>query len=413
MEYGILGLALPHTFSPYLHSLFGNNDYGVFEISESLLDDFFTRRSFKGINVTVPYKQAVMRYCDTISDIAKRIGAVNCIRNKNGILQADNTDYYGFKCLCNSINLDLKGKNILILGSGGTSHTVKTVCADEHASSITIISRNGKDNYENIYLHKKTTDIIINTTPVGMFPHIEDAPVELNGFKNLCAVIDVIYNPLRTRLTSEAKALGIPNTNGLYMLVYQAKAAHEFFFDTVLDNSTAKNVFLKLQNEKQNLVLVGMPGSGKTTAGKKTAELLERPFFDTDKMVEQKIGLSIPEIFNKYGEQFFREKEREVIELAGKQNGVVIATGGGAVMDPRNRFTLHQNGKVVWLNKQLDKLATSGRPLSSDIEKLKQMQAIRTPLYHSVSDIKIDVKNDCEATAKEIISMFFCETKIS
>ena len=399
--YGLLGEHLPHSFSPQIHLNLGNADYHLFEISPENLEKFLTERKFKGINVTIPYKKAVIPYLDVISPEAEKIGAVNTITVRDGKLYGDNTDYFGFKYMIEKSKITVKDKKALVLGSGGASATVQTVLHDMGASEVLVVSRNGQVNYTNIYEHTDA-QIIVNTTPVGMYPDNMRTPVELSKFPNLSGVLDVVYNPLKTRLVMEAEKMGVPSMAGLSMLVAQAKKAHEIFFDTVVDMQVCDKIEKVLKMQMCNIVLIGMAGCGKSTVGKILSEKLEKEFIDTDEMIVNTENKPIPEIFAEKGEDYFRWCENIAVNLAGKEKNCVIATGGGVITRQENYFPLKQNGIIVFINRDADLLPTNGRPLSQ-MHGVKELYEKRMPLYREFAHIEIDGNGTVNEVAESII----------
>lgn len=399
--YGLLGEHLPHSFSPQIHKSLGNEDYRLFEIAPENLEEFLTEKKFKGINVTIPYKKAVIPYLDVISPEAEKIGAVNTITVRDGKLYGDNTDYFGFKYMVEKSGIDIKGKKALILGSGGASATVQAVLCDMGAVEVKIVSRNGEINYTNIY-SEKNAEIIVNTTPVGMYPDNMNSPVELQRFSNVKAVFDVVYNPLRTRLVMDAENMSVPAVAGLSMLVAQAKKAHEIFFDTKVSDDVCESITKDLFNQMCNIVLIGMAGCGKSTIGKILSERLEKNFIDTDEMVEKAEGEPIPEIIRRYGENYFRKCENTAVNLAGKEKSCVIATGGGVVTRPENYLPLKQNGIIVFINRDAEKLPTKNRPLSQ-LHGVKELYEKRMPMYRQFAHIEVDGNGSIEEVTAKII----------
>lgn len=401
-NYGLIGKKLGHSFSVPIHNMLGNLDYTLKELSPEDVGEFITARGFKGINVTIPYKQTVMPFLDEISERAQKIGSVNTVVNRGGKLYGDNTDYYGFSYMAKRAGITFEGKKVVILGGGGTSLTARAVVKNEGAKEIIIVDLGAENNYDNLYLHYDA-EIIINATPVGMYPNVYDTLVDLDNFKNVCGVIDVIYNPIRTNILLRAESKGIPCTNGLPMLVAQAKSAHELFFDTKVEDSEIDRITKALELEKKNIVFIGMPGCGKTTLSKIIAERLGRKLVDTDDMIIEAQGKTIPKIFEKEGEKYFRDCETAAVKEASLYNGYVIATGGGVILREENRDALKRNSLVIWLCAPVEKLATSGRPLSKDLETLKKMEKERTPLYKAAADVIIEVDhNDTEGNVNKI-----------
>jgi shikimate dehydrogenase len=403
-KYGLLGERLSHSYSKIIHNLFGNSEYELLSVDAGGLDRLLSSRDFLGLNVTIPYKKTVIPYCDELSNTARAVGCVNTLVVENGRLIGHNTDYAGFSEMARRAGIIFHGARILILGSGGTSLTARAVAAAEGAKEIAVVSRSGRINYANLG-NFSDWDILINTTPVGMFPENGKCLVKLRDFTSLKGVIDVIYNPLRTGLLFDAEDLGIPHTNGLSMLVWQAKYAHELFLGTKLSEADAGRVLLRLERDMSNAVLVGMPGCGKTRIGKRLAEKLGRVFIDTDAEIEKKAGRPIPEIFAADGEEAFRRLESEAVREAGKRSGAVIATGGGAVTRPENYRPLKQNGTVFFIERPLSLLEVSGRPLSL-AGGVEDMYARRLPLYLRFADKTIKNASTVEAAAEKIASYF-------
>lgn len=406
--YGLLGEKLGHSFSPMIHEKLGLADYGLIETGRENLEKILHDDSFKGFNVTIPYKREVMQFCDEISNEARQIGCVNTIvRNADGRLCAYNTDIDGFIFAAKIAGIDFNDKKVLICGTGGTSLTVQAAAKNLGASRITVISRSGTVTYDNLDDYADT-DIIVNTTPVGMYPNNLKAPISLKSFANCTGVIDVIYNPRRTALIMEAQERGIVCTDGLPMLVYQAKRAEELFLGKTICDNEVSRVLREIRTERGNIILVGMPGSGKSSVAELIAQKLGREFIDIDKEIVKTAGKSIPQIFEEDGEAFFRAYEREETEKVGKLTGVVIATGGGIVKDLGNYAPLHQNGRIYFLRRDLAELDTEGRPLSKDIEALKQLALEREPLYCKFSDAEI-LNNTTPEEAAQKIWEEYCE----
>lgn len=400
IRYGLCGKTLKHSYSKIIHEMLGNNEYNLYSLDKDEFYEVIESRNFSALNVTIPYKTDAFELCDVVSDEAKSIGSVNTVVNKNGTLYGYNTDYYGFVYMLKRAGIDIKNKKVLILGSGGTSLTARAVCKGEGAGEYIVVSRKGEVNYGNITKHSDA-DVIINTTPVGMYPDNGRIAVDLSLFHKLSGVVDVIYNPMKTELVRQAEKRTIPCTTGLSMLVAQAVRAHEYFFDTKISDSVIEEVFYGCLKKILNVVFIGMPGCGKTSVGKEYAKITERSFLDTDIFVEQ-CGMSIPDIFEKYGEEYFRDKETQGIEMLSALSEKVIATGGGAVKRDRNVALMKQNGIVVYLKRDLDKLSTDGRPLSSGgKEKIMKLYEERKALYENAADVVIETYEDaCECAMR-------------
>ena len=404
MKYGLLGKKLAHSYSKTIHESFAPYEYELKELTEEELDSFMKRKEFSAVNVTIPYKETVMKYLSFIDDAAKEIGSVNTVVNKNGVLYGYNTDFYGLRALLLKNGFELENKKVLVLGSGGTSKTAAAVCRALGAREIYVVSRSGEVNYQNVLSLHSDAQYIINTTPCGMFPNNVKSAISLDGFDCLEGVCDVIYNPLRTSLLLEAKEKGLRYCGGLYMLVMQAVKASGLFLGTEYDESTGDSVYRKLAKEKENIVLTGMPGSGKSTIGLLVAKILSRPFADTDKLIIEKAGMEISDIFSKYGEEYFRTLESEVIAELSKKTGLVISTGGGAVLKKENIRNLSQNGKIFFLDRPLEQIVpTSDRPLSSDELSLKKRFEERYDIYKSTCDERIPVDGVPEHAAALIL----------
>ncbi|MBR5191775.1 MAG: shikimate kinase [Clostridia bacterium] len=400
--YGLLGEHLPHSFSPPIHKALGNKDYTLFEVAPENLDVFMKKHDFKGINVTIPYKKDVIPYLDVISPEAEKIGAVNTIKVVDGKLYGDNTDYFGFKYMVEKSGVIIHNKKALVLGSGGASLTVQAVLRDMGASEIVVLSRNGDDNYVNMYIKHTDAQIIVNTTPVGMYPDNLNTLVDLDRFPNLSGVLDVVYNPLKTRLILDAEQKNIPCSAGLSMLVAQAKKAHEIFFDTTVENEICEQIERSLTLQMCNIVLIGMTGCGKSTIGERLAELLRKDLIDTDEMIVNIENKPIPEIFEESGEDYFRWCENLVVNIAGKEKNQIIATGGGVKVRPENYNPLKQNGSIVFINRDADLLPTNGRPLSQ-MHGVKALYEKRMPLYRQFADIEVDGNGTVEEVANRIV----------
>lgn len=399
--FGLLGRKLGHSWSVPIHTALGCQGYRLIELEPEALPAFLRETDIGGCNVTIPYKRDVMPYCDVIDDAAQAIGSVNTlVRRKDGRLYAWNTDAAGFCYMLRRAGIDVAGGKVVILGSGGASLTAQAMCRHLGAREVVVISRSGENNYENLSRHADA-DIVVNTTPVGMFPGNGAAPVDLTAFPACRGVADVVYNPRRTALLLQAEALGIPCTDGLPMLVAQAKAAEEHFFETSIPDSENERILAQLRQETANIVLIGMPGCGKTTVGEALARLTGREAIDIDQRIVQTAGRSIPDIFTRDGEAAFRELERRETAEAGKLSGKIILTGGGVVKDPRNYAPLHQNGYICHLVRDLSCLSTDGRPLSQGAD-LAAMWAQREPLYARFRDTVIDNNGTVEDAAAAI-----------
>lgn len=405
--FGLLGRKLGHSLSPQIHEKLGDYKYDLFCKEPEELESFFADKTLKGYNVTIPYKVEAFKAADKLSQRAQKIGSVNtCIRMSDGTLYGDNTDYFGFSYMAKKAGAEFKNKKVLILGSGGASLTVQIVARDEGAKEIIVVSRSGENNYENISRHYDA-DIIVNTTPVGMYPENGERLIDLSNFDKCNYVLDLIYNPLKTQLLLDAEKLGKNYQNGLSMLVAQAVKSAEQFIEKEIPESEIERVYNELIRERQNILLVGMPGSGKSTIGKMLAEKSGREFVDTDEMIVIKEGRSIPEIFSDDGEQYFRNVEEECVREACKKMGLVIATGGGAVKRENNRNAMKENSVVVFLDREISHLATDSRPLSSSEEKIKLIYEERLPLYKSVADFTVKVNDNAQTTLSEVEKCVF------
>ena len=401
MKTGLLGRKLGHSYSPQIHSHLGNYQYELFEIEPDKIGTFLRSGDFYAINVTIPYKQDVIPYCTDLSDAAKRIGAVNTIvRRTDGSLMGHNTDYFGFYSTLLRSGLSISGKKAVIIGSGGASKPAKAALDDLGADTVVISHK--ENSPENLVKHANAA-ILVNATPVGMYPNNGSSPVDLNLFPNLEGVFDLIYNPARTKLMLDAGQRGLTVVSGLWMLVAQAKEASEWFTGTAINNDVIEPVYRALSTQMENIVLIGMPGSGKSTIGRILADYLGREFVDADAEIVKKAGMDIPEIFEQSGEPGFRQIETEVLADLGKRSGLVISTGGGCVTQERNYPLLHQNSKIFCLKRNLAQLPTDGRPLSQKGD-LEQMYRIRKSMYARFADHMIDNNGESDETVSQIIS---------
>lgn len=402
MRCGLLGEKLGHSYSPQIHGQLAHYSYELFEKKPDELEAFLKNGDFSGLNVTIPYKKAVIPYLAELSPVAARLGAVNTIvRRSDGSLIGHNSDYFGFRSMVDKSGLSVAGKKVLVLGSGGASNTA-VAALEEMGANVVIISRSGENNYENLQRHADAA-VIVNATPVGMYPNVGISPVCLGQFPSLEGVLDIVYNPARTQLLFDAEHRGLVTMNGLWMLVAQAKESAEWFTGSPVSDDQIGIIHHKLKLQMENIILIGMPGSGKSTVGKALAASLDRPFVDADDEIVKAAGMTIPEIFAKGGEAYFRQVEAYVLQELGKRSGLVIATGGGCVTWKENYYALHQNGTIFWLTRDISKLPTDGRPLSQ-AGMLEDMYRIRKPLYQRFADHTIDNNADMGTTVTAILS---------
>jgi len=410
MKYGLIGEKLGHSFSREIHGKIADYKYELREIPKEELDGFMKARDFAGINVTIPYKEAVIPYLDEIDESARSIGAVNTVVNRDGHLIGYNTDYAGAEAMIRYAGIELRGKKVLVLGTGGTSKTLSHVARDMEAAEIVTVSRTAREGcitYADALENHADADVIINTTPVGMYPMVDAIPIDIEKFANLSGVVDVIYNPLETNLVRAARVRGIRATGGLYMLAAQAVYASAHFLGTDADDELVRRVYFEVLRDKMNIVLCGMPSCGKTTVGKIIAEQTGRHFIDTDDMIREHTGREIAEIFSSDGEAEFRTLERDAVASAANMKGCVIATGGGAVIDPSNVDALRRVGMIFFIDRPLEMLTPTGdRPLSSDIEALTKRFKERYPIYKSVANRVIDGSGTPEEVAAAILEVF-------
>ena len=399
--YGLLGRKLGHSWSVPIHTALGCQGYRLIELEPEELEGFLSQPNIGGLNVTIPYKRDVMPFCDVIDPMAQAIGSVNTLtRRADGKLYAFNTDAAGFCWMAERAGISFAGKKTVVLGSGGASLTAVACAKKLGAREVVVISRSGEHNYDNLGRHADA-DIVVNTTPVGMYPNNGAAAVDLTAFPKCSGVLDVVYNPRRTALLLQAEELGIPCSDGLPMLVAQAKAAEEHFFEKSIPDSENERILAQLRRECTNIVLIGMPGCGKTTVGQALAKLTGREAVDVDQRIVARAGCSIPEIFARDGEAAFRALEREETAEAGKLSGKIILTGGGVIMDQRNYGPLHQNGRIYHLIRDLDILPTDGRPVSQSTD-LHALWERRAPFYARFRDAAIENSGTVEETAAAI-----------
>ena len=401
-HFGLIGERLGHSHSKTLHGYLADYSYELWPMPRDAVDSFLKTAEFDGTNVTIPYKQTVIPYLAEMGETARRVGCVNTIvKRADGTLYGDNTDVYGMSVMAARAGIDFAGKKTLILGSGGTSLTAQAVVRAAGGEAV-VVSRNGENNYENLEKHADA-DYLINTTPVGMYPNTGVSPMDLALFPKLEAVLDLIYNPARTQLLLDAEKRGIIAENGLWMLVAQAKEAAEWFLNKQLPDSLIRFVYDKMRRQMENIILIGMPGCGKSTVGRLLADKLGKTFADADEELVKTYGTDIPAIFATEGEAGFREKETSILTELGKRAGLVIATGGGCVTKEINYPLLHQNGTIFWLQRDLDRLPSDGRPLSQ-VTKMEDMYRIRKPLYGRFADYAIDNNGAAEQTAAQILA---------
>ncbi len=420
MEYGLIGEHLPHSFSKEIHGRCADYDYQLMELTPGQVPEFMTAKEFKAINVTIPYKQTVIPFLSFVDESARSIGAVNTVVNREGKLYGYNTDFYGMEALIRRIGISLTGKKIVILGTGGTSHTAQAVARAAKASAVIVAGR--PKNIPSVTLndvYEKHTDaqVIVNTTPCGMYPYADGTPdraptpVDLSKFPNLCGVVDAVYNPIRTNLVMDAKDRGVPAEGGLYMLVAQAVKACRIFQGKVFDgmDEQTEEIYKEIFAQKENIVLTGMPGSGKTTVGKGLAKALNRPFIDTDEMIVKRAGKEIPQIFAEAGEAGFRDLESQAVrEAANGNTGAVIATGGGAVLREENIRVLKRTGKIYFLDRALKfLLPTSDRPLASTAEAIRKRYEERYDRYRATCDVRVQSDENLDHTVEFIRKDFF------
>lgn len=391
MEYGLIGAKLGHSYSVPIHAQLGDYDYKLYERDEAAFIDLLRRRDFKGLNVTIPYKRLALSLCDALSDTARAVGSVNTlVVRPDGSLYGHNTDVGGFIAMARRAGVDMAGKKVAVLGSGGTSLTARAACPMMGAREVVVVSRSGPVDYEALYRDHADVQVLVNTTPVGMYPNNGHSAADLSRLPNLAGVLDVIYNPDRTALVLDAEARGIPAAGGLYMLVEQARLASELFTGRDIPEGETARIHARLRGEALNVILIGMPGCGKSSVGRALARRMGRPFVDCDDEIERRAGKAIPAIFADEGEAAFRALECRVVADLCREKGRVIATGGGAILRLENLRAMRQNGRLLLIERSLDALDMNGRPLSSSREALIEMRRARGPLYAAAADAVIE-----------------------
>lgn len=405
-KFGLLGRKLSHSFSPQIHAMLYDEPYDLFEREPDDVENFMNDYDFDAINVTIPYKKDVVPFCAELSETAKRIGSVNTIvKRADGSFYGDNTDYYGLSYMILKSGISVKGKKAIILGSGGASLTAQKVLSDMEVSSLTVISRTSEDNYDNLYEKHSDTEILLNATPVGMYPKNGETLINMDKLPNLIAVFDMIYNPSKTRLLLDAESRGITFVNGLSMLVAQAKKSAEIFLGKSIPDSKTEEIIKALEQQTKNIILIGMPGCGKSTTGKKLSKMLGRPLLDTDTELEKSVQKTIPDIIQQQGEVEFRKLETKILDDVSKLSGKIIATGGGIITREENIPLLKQNSVIFYLSRPLSELPYKGRPLSGKYG-VEALFNERKPLYEKAADFKIDVCGINE-TAQKVKELFF------
>ena len=400
-KFGLLGRKLGHSWSPQIHAMLAGYDYRLYEVEPEGLDEFLKNTDLSGMNVTIPYKKDVVPYCTSLSHAAKRIGSVNTLVRTAGGWHGDNTDYTGFRYIVKKAGVDVAGRKTLVFGTGGASLSVLAALEDMGANPIVNVARTGEKNYGNLDRHRDA-EVLVNTTPLGMYPDTGKAPVAVKDFPACKVVLDVVYNPQRTAFLMEAEQFGIPCAGGLGMLVAQARASAEQFAGHSIPDGKVEEIMSTLSRQMSNIVLIGMPGCGKSMVGRNLAKALDRPFIDADREIERASQMPIPVIFDREGEEGFRKRETETLAELGKGSGAVIATGGGCVTRSENYPLLHQNGFIVWLTRDLSKLPTAGRPLSQQ-NSAETLYAQRRDKYAAFADLTVDNDGPLEDTLKQIL----------
>ena len=408
MQYGLIGAKLGHSYSPEIHARLGDYDYRLYERTEAEFIDLMASRRFRGLNVTIPYKVVAYAHCDALSDTAREVGCVNTLLVRpDGTLYGHNTDIGGFMAMTRRAGIDVAGKKCVVLGSGGASLTARAACRRFGAREIVVISRSGPVDYAALYRDHADCEVLVNTTPVGMYPRNGERPADLSRLPKLAGVLDVIYNPDRTALILDAEARGIPCAGGLYMLVGQAREAAELFTGAAIPDERTDEIYSALRSEALNLILIGMPGSGKSSVGRALAARMGRAFVDCDDEIVRRAGRSIPEIFADGGEAAFRALESSVIAGVCREKGRVIATGGGAVLREENVRAMRQNGVVIMLERAISELPMDGRPLSSGRQALYDMWKVREPKYRAAADAAVDNNANREAAVLAAKEAFY------
>jgi shikimate dehydrogenase len=403
LKCGLLGEKLGHSYSPQIHAELADYEYKLYEVTRENLEDFVRNGDWNGLNVTIPYKKMVVPFCDELSPIARAIGSVNTlVKRADGTIYGDNTDAFGFECLMKKNNVDPKGKKTLILGNGGACVSVKAVLENAGAD-VVVISRSGENNYDNLYLHEDA-QIIVNTTPVGMYPNNGMSPVDLKLFPHCEAVLDIIYNPERTALVLQAEEMGLACDTGLYMLVAQAKRSSELFAGINIPTERIDEIERKLSHEMRNVIIIGMPGSGKSSIAEKLGQMMNHEVAELDEIFETEYNISPADCIKTQGEEQFRQMETELIRAKGKASGLIISTGGGAVTRPENYPLLHQNGTIFWIKRDIELLPVDGRPISQSND-LNRLYEIRQPMYERFADYVIENDTSIEEAAEKIFEI--------
>ena len=413
MKYGLIGEHLSHSFSKDIHNMISSYDYSLCELSKDELKEFMNKHEFLGINVTIPYKEEVLKYVNVQDELVKRVGACNTIINKDGNLYAYNTDVLGFIKSLEVNNIDVKNKTALILGTGGASKAIKVALEELGINYIFFASRESKPNtvlYSKLNEIKEDIDVIVNCTPNGMYPNEDAEPlIHLSDFPNLESYIDLVYNPLNTNLMLEAKELGIKSINGLYMLVSQAVYAYSLFFNKEYDNELCDEIYKKIYIKKRNVVLIGMPSSGKTTVGRLLARHLNNEYVDTDRLIESRVSKRIKDYITEFGLNRFRELEVNTVKEVSNYNDKIIATGGGVVLNPLNMRRLAHNSIIIFIDRKLELLTpTDSRPLSSNQRDLERLYEERIDLYKKYADYRVENNTTLEDAMEKVIEVIKC-----